>query len=76
MQRSHLLPVSQQRSQTSIELLYKKTLVAAKVRVSHYPVSLIIIHTNASSSWLRHPDAAVGGAAEAGVMQQYKTKTL
>ena len=49
MQRSHLLPVSQQRSQTSIELLYKKTLVAAKVRVSHYPVSLIIIHTKLSS---------------------------
>ena len=46
MQRSHLLSVSQLRSQTSIELLHKKTLVAAKVWGSHYPVSLIIIHTS------------------------------
>ena len=55
MQRSYLLTVSQLRIQASIELLLKKTLVAAKIWVSRYPVSLIIIHTNASSSWLRHP---------------------
>jgi len=37
MQRSHWLSASQQRSQTSIELLHRKTLVAAKAWVSLYP---------------------------------------
>ena len=55
MQRSYLLTVSQLRIQASIELLLKKTLVAAKIWVSRYPVSLIIIHTNASKGRLRRP---------------------
>ncbi|MFW0972981.1 hypothetical protein ACEWAL_23240, partial [Vibrio parahaemolyticus] len=43
-----LLPVSQLRSHRSIELPDRRTLVAAKVWVSPYPIGVLIIHTNCS----------------------------
>ncbi|WP_217899625.1 MULTISPECIES: transposase [unclassified Vibrio] len=43
-----MLSVSQLRSHRSIELPDRRTLVAAKVWVSPYPIALVIIHTNAS----------------------------
>ncbi|MFH4484221.1 hypothetical protein WMQ53_24165, partial [Vibrio diabolicus] len=42
---SYLLPVSQLRSHRSIELPDRRTLVAAKVWVSPYPIGVLIIHT-------------------------------
>ncbi|MFW0972935.1 hypothetical protein ACEWAL_22970, partial [Vibrio parahaemolyticus] len=44
----YLLPVSQLRSHRSIELPDRRTLVAAKVWVSPYPIGVLIIHTNSS----------------------------
>lgn len=46
--RSYLLPVSQLRSHRSIELPDRRTLVAAKVWVSPYPIGVLIIHTRRS----------------------------
>ncbi|MFH4790871.1 hypothetical protein WL049_24015, partial [Vibrio alginolyticus] len=43
---SYLLPVSQLRSHRSIELPDRRTLVAAKVWVSPYPIGVLIIHTS------------------------------
>ncbi|WP_338116326.1 hypothetical protein, partial [Vibrio gigantis] len=41
-----LLPVSQSRSHCLIELPDRRTLVAAKVWASPYPIGVLIIHTN------------------------------
>ncbi|CAH6849926.1 hypothetical protein VCHA50P417_30407 [Vibrio chagasii] len=41
-----MLPVSQSRSHRLIELPDRRTLVAAKVWVSPYPIEVLIIHTN------------------------------
>ncbi|CAH7053819.1 hypothetical protein VCHA29O37_590002 [Vibrio chagasii] len=40
-----MLPVSQSRSHRLIELPDRRTLVAAKVWVSPYPIGVLIIHT-------------------------------
>ncbi|CDT97053.1 hypothetical protein VCR12J2_590003 [Vibrio coralliirubri] len=53
-----MLLVSQERSHRSIELPDRRTLVAAKVWVSPYPIGVLIIHTNCSrvfhNAWRPH----------------------